>query len=102
METLDLVKELSTRPAEEIQYAFLQLMLKGKINHHDFNEAYIQFLEIEKKAAREEKYNILSLLGDFLIYKDKVEKATLDSALKALNDSKMFNMGSLNKKYNYD
>lgn len=44
MDTFALIKELSKKSKKEIKYSLLALMLDGKIDFLDLNEAYIKYL----------------------------------------------------------
>lgn len=106
MNTLDLIRELSKKPKQEIQYALLSLMLEGKIDFTDLNEAYVESLNIIKEDRLNQLIEAETCVLESFMYK-KGSKRERDMkhtqrCLYLLNQSKRFNIGDLNKKYDYN
>lgn len=106
MNTFELIEELSNKPKEEIRYALLALMLKGKIDFIDINSAYVNCL----KLGNEDKLNQLIEAESCVIesFYEKIggkreeDKKHTQRCLYFLNKSKRFNMDDFNKKYGYN
>lgn len=106
MNTFELINELSKKPKQEIQYALLSLMLQGKLDFIDLNEAYVKSLNMIK----EDRLNQLveaetCVLESFMCKKGNKQERDMkhtQRCLYLLNQSKRFNMDDLNKKYAYN
>lgn len=105
MNTFELIEELSKKPNEEIKYALLALILKGKIDFLDLNSAYVNCL----KLGNEDKLNQLieaetCVLESFMCKKSNINERDVkhtQRCLYLLNQSKRFIVDDLNKKYGY-
>lgn len=105
MNTFELLEELSQKSRDEIQYAILALMIKGKINFTDVNNAYVKFLEYERednelKLADANSCTLSLLTG--INKETNTNKPNIHWALHNLNESRQFNMQSLNEKFGYN
>lgn len=107
MNTVDLIDELVKKPNEEIKYALLALMLKGKIDFLDLNASYISYLKEvngDKEKQLDESDTCLMqmmFLGDRKKKFSEIENEILQRGLYRLNQSNRFNTSFLNKKFNY-
>lgn len=112
MDTFELLNELLKKTNEEIDYAILYLMIKGKLDSHRMFDLYMKYIEHNnndlKDRLTESNTNILDLILNLEKPKSK-KRSTVELADKAihrglynLNTSKQFNMQSLNEKFNYN
>ena len=112
MDTFELLNELLKKTNEEIDYAILYLMIKGKLDSHRMFDLYMKYIEHNnndlKDRLTESNTSILDLILNLAMSKSK-RKSTVELANKAihrglynLNTSGQFNMRSLNEKYNYN
>jgi len=112
MDTFELLNELLKKTNEEIDYAILYLMIKGKLDSHRMFDLYMKCIEHNnndlKDRLTESNTSILDLILNLAMSKSK-RKSTVELANKAihrglynLNTSGQFNMRSLNEKYNYN
>lgn len=112
MNIFELLNELLKKTNEEIDYAILYLMIKGKLDSHRMFDLYMKHIEHNnndlKDRLTESNTSILDLILNLAMPKSK-RKSTVDLANKAirrglynLNSSRLFNMQSLNEKYNYN
>ena len=106
--TFELIDELIKKPKEEILYALFRLMVKEKLSFDDLNRAYVKYLE----ATKEDMTNQL-IEAETCVMESFFDKKTKDKCKEAdynhtqrclylLNQSKRFNMGKTNEKYQYD
>jgi len=105
MTTIELLEELSKQPKEEIEYALLSLLIKKKFDFITLNEQYVKYLEMQNndKDLKLSDANTctLSLLLHFC-KENESNRKDIHWALYNLNESKQFNMKTLNKRFNYD
>ena len=112
MNTFELLNELLKKTNEEIDYVILELMIKGKLDSHKIFDLYMKCIEHNnndlKNRLTESNTSILDLIHNLVMPKSK-KKSTIDCANKAihrglynLNTSRLFNMQSLNEKFNYN
>ena len=112
MDTFELLNELLKKTNEEIDYAILYLMIKGKLDSHRVFNLYMKCIEHNnndlKDRLTESNTSILDLILNLEKPKSK-KRSTVELADKAirrglynLNSSRLFNMQSLNEKYNYN
>lgn len=106
MNTLELMKELSKKSNEEIRYCLLYLMIKRKIEFKDLSESYVSLLENKdddnKNKLIEAGTNILESLLYDKFNKKQCTQDSIQRRLYFLNKQEQFNMGDINKKFNYD
>lgn len=106
MNTFEIIELLAQKPKEEIKYSLLILMLKGKIDFIDINAAYVDCLE----RQNEDKLNQLiesetCVLESFHCKKSNKKDYDMkhtQRCLYLLNQSKRFQMQTLNEKYEYN
>jgi len=112
MDTFELLNELLKKTNEEIDYAILYLMIKGKLDSHRMFDLYMKCIEHNnddlKDSLTESNTSILDLILNLEKPKSKrnedvilADKA-IHRGLYNLNTSRQFNMQSLNEKYNYN
>jgi len=112
MNIFELLNELLKKTNEEIDYAILYLMIKGKLDSHRVFNLYMKCIEHNnndlKDRLTESNTSILDLILNLEKPKSK-KRLTVELADKAihrglynLNTSKQFNMQSLNEKFNYN
>ena len=112
MNIFELLNELLKKTNEEIDYAILYLMIKGKLDSHRMFDTYMKCIEHNNNDLQdrltESNTSILDLILNLVIPKSK-KKSTVELANKAihrglynLNSSRQFNMQSLNEKFNYN
>lgn len=106
MNTYELLKELSEKPKQEIEFALTSLMLQNKINYVSVSNSYVNYLN----TINEDRLNQLieaetCVLESFHHKKDNKkenDRKHTQRCLYLLNQSKRFNMSNLNEKYEYD
>lgn len=106
METFELLEKLIEKPKHEIKYALLALMLKDKIDFIDLNACYVEYLN----RIKEDRLNQLIEAETCVIEsfhhkkgnKNEDDRKHTQRCLYLLNQSRRFNMGKLNEKYDYD
>src|SRR5574344_1103182 len=107
MNTFELIDELTKKSTEEIKYALLTLMLKGKINFLDLNASYVDSL----KEINDEKESLL-IESDICVMQmmffaekkkklSKLENTIVQRGLYRINQSNRFNTKSINEKLHY-
>lgn len=112
MNTFELLNELLKKSNEEVDYAILELMINGKLDSHRMFDLYMKCIEHNnndlKDRLTESNTSILDLILNLEKPKSK-KRSTVELADKAirrglynLNSSRLFNMQSLNEKYNYN
>lgn len=102
----ELIEDLSKYDSKEIEFALECLMLSQKIDFIRLNNAYVRSLE----KIKEDNLNKLieaetCVLGSFIYKKGNKKEEDhkhTQRCLYLLNESKRFNMHSLNEKYSYD
>lgn len=106
--TFELIDELIKKPKEEILNALFMLMCKDKLSFDDLNRAYVKYLEATKNDMA---YQLIEaetcVIESFFNKKTKDKRKETDynhtqRCLYLLNQSKRFNMGKMNEKYQYD
>ena len=106
MNTLELIEELSNKEKEEIKYALLALMLKGKIDFLDLNLAYVNCLKLDSEDRLNQLIEAEICVLESFIDKTGGEKEGdikhTQRCLYLLNQSKRFKMDKLNEKYRYN
>lgn len=107
MNTFELIEKLADKPKNEIKYALMILMQKNKIDFLDLNAAYVNFLsELEEDRLNQlieaETCVMESLIYDKNNKKSKDNVSSIQRRLYLLNQSKRFNMGSMNSAFEYD
>lgn len=101
MNTSELLKQLSEKPKFEIEFALVELMLKNKIDFLSVNKSYVTYLEIINDDREKQLIEAETCLINHL-EPNRKDKSYLQRTLYLLNNSKRFNMESLNKKYKYN
>lgn len=107
MNTFELIENLAEKPNAEIKYALMILMQKKKIDFLDLNAAYVDYIS----GIEEDRLNQLieaetcvmeSLFYDKNNKKSKGNVSSIQRRLYLLNQSKRFNMDSMNSAFEYD
>lgn len=106
METFELLEKLSEKSKQEIEFALTFLMLKEKMDFVNVSNSYIACLE----QIKEDRLNQIieaetCVLESFIHKKDNKNEDNrkhTQRCLYLLNQSKRFNMKTLNEKYEYD
>lgn len=109
LNTYQLMEQLMKKPHNEVEYVILHLMLnkdkKNRISAHKILDLYMKSIEIEnedrKDRLAESNSCILDLLLNFKKETNENSKS-IHRALHDLNESRAFNMHSLNEKFGYD
>ncbi|MCQ2257870.1 MAG: hypothetical protein MJZ41_07755 [Bacteroidaceae bacterium] len=100
-----ILDKLLKMPKEYLHYALIKLMIEDKIDFIEMNKVYVEYLEMQNKdkALKLSDANscTLSLLMNFK-KENKHNHADIHWALYNLNESKQFQMDSLNEKFNYN
>lgn len=106
MNTFELIEELSNKPKEEIRYALLALMLKGKIDFIDLNASYVECLNAIKEDRLNQLIEAETCVLESFMYKKGVKNERdvkhTQRCLYLLNQSNRFQMNKLNEKYGYN
>lgn len=106
MNTFELIEELSNKSKEEIKYALLTLMLKGKFDFLDLNSAYVECLDSIKEDRLNKLIEAETCVLESFMYKKGVKNERdlkhTQRCLYLLNQSKRFQMDKLNEKYGYN
>lgn len=106
--TFELIDRLVEKPKEEIRYALLRLLINGKLNFIELNKAYVDYLELDAKDKMNQLIEAETcVLESFYDKKTKDKNKETDykhtqRCLYLMNQSKRFNMGKMNEKYQYD
>lgn len=109
MNTIEIIEKLADKPKEEIKYALMILMQMKKIDFLDLNlnAAYVDYIS----GIEEDRLNQLieaetcvmeSLFYDKNNKKSKGNVSSIQRRLYLLNQSKRFNMDSMNSVFEYD
>lgn len=104
-ELIELLERISTYPKEIVQYGLSYLMMQGKIDFTSLSKVYVEYLEASNKDKAEKLADANTCTMSLLTHIKKENKsnhAAIHWALHNLNESKMFQMGELNKKFSYD
>lgn len=113
MDTFQLIEELLTKPKAEIQYGLLTMLLEGKVDFIELSNQYVNCLKIQNEDNENKLIEAETCVIESFLDK-KVKNAESDKSkyknnykhtqrcLYLLNQSKRYNMGSLNEKYSYN
>lgn len=106
MKTYELLAELSKKTKEEIEIVLVSLMLTDKIDFMSVNTAYVQSLQYIKDDMLNRLIEAETCVLESFIY-DKMSKKkgcedSIQRRLYLLNESKRFNMASMNEQFSYD
>lgn len=106
MNVFEIIEELSKKPKDEIQYALLVSLLDNKIDFLDLNQSYIECLNRIKEDKLNQLVEAETCVCESLLYdkfpKKKAAQDSIQRRLYLMNQSKRFNMTSLNEKFSYD
>ena len=110
MNTFELTEELVKRPQEEVQYALLQMLINRKLDFETLNRTYVRYLEAKKEDLNNRLMEAETCVAESFHdrkTKDKSKHRGIDychtqRCLYLLNQSKRFQMQTLNEKYEYD
>ena len=107
MTTLEIIKELSKKDNQEIEYVLSFLMQLGKIDFLRLNGAYVKFLEDSKKRDLSKLIEAEVCVAESLLYdkpsiKDPQTEISVQRRLYLLNQSNRFQIDDLNEKFGYD
>jgi len=109
LDTYQLMEQLMRKSKDEVENVILHLMLNPdktkRIDSHRILDLYMKSIEIQimdiKDRLTESNSCILDLLLNFKKETENNSKS-IHRALHDLNESRQFNMKSLNEKYGYD
>lgn len=105
-QTLKLLEQLCKLPKEDIEYAMTLLLAQGKLDFVTINSAYVKYLELVNKDNKlklaDANTCTMSLLSQVVKKKNSHNYAAIHWALHNLNESKQFQMDTLNEKFGYD
>lgn len=106
MNTFEIIEELSKKSKDEIKYALLSLLLTDKIDYVDLSVAYVECLNSIKEDRLNQLVEAETCVCESLLYdkfpKKKAVQDSIQRRLYLMNQSKRFNMTSLNEKFSYD
>lgn len=106
MNTFELLEQLSKKPKNEVECGLLVLMMQSKIDFLSVQQAYVQYLEKLKERNLCQQIEAETCVMESLMYsrkpKNEQEEISVQRRLYLLNQSKRFQMGRLNEKFNYD
>lgn len=106
METFELLEKLSEKSKQEIEFSLTVLMLKEKIDFVNVSNSYVACLEQIKEDRLNQIIEAETCVLESFMHKkgNKREdnRKHTQRCLYLLNQSKRFNMGKLNEKYEYD
>lgn len=106
METFGLLEKLSEKSKQEIEFALTVLMLKEKIDFVNVSNAYVSCLEQIKEDRLnqiiEDETCVLESFMHKKYNKNEDNRKHKKRCLYFLNQSRRFNMGKMNEKYEYD
>lgn len=106
MNVFEIIEELSKKSKDEIQYALLSLLLTDKIDFVDLSVAYVECLNRVKEDRLDQLIEAETCVCESLLYdkfpKKKAVQDSIQRRLYLMNQSKRFNMTSLNEKFSYD
>lgn len=101
MTTIDLLTELCKKSNVEIEFVLLNLMANEKLDFIRLNNAYVQYLNDSKNDEMNKLIEAETCVMSQLIY-GKKDNNTNQRCLYLLNQSKRFQMDSLNEKFDYN
>lgn len=101
MSTYELIEQLAQKPKQEIKYALLALMRKGKIDFLDLNQAYVAMLE---HVSEDQNNKLIEAETCVLLsfFNENSDNQYTQRRLYLLNQSKRFNVDEINGVFNYD
>lgn len=106
MNVFEIIEELSKKSKDEIKYALLSLLLTDKIDFVDLSVAYVECLNRVKEDRLDQLIEAETCVCESLLYdkfpKKKAAQDSIQRRLYLMNQSKRFNMTSLNEKFSYD
>lgn len=106
MNVFEIIEELSKKSKDEIKYALLSLLLTDKIDFVDLSVAYVECLNRVKEDRLDQLIEAETCVCESLLYdkfpKKKAAQDSIQRRLYLMNQSKRFNMASLNEKFSYD
>lgn len=109
LDTYQLMEQLMRKPKDEVEYVILHLMLNPdksrRIDSHRILDLYMKSIEIRNMDMKDRLTESNSCILDLLLnFKKETENnsKSIHRALHDLNESRQFNMKSLNEKYRYD
>ena len=104
--TFDLINELTQRTPDELEYAIFILLVQKKIDYKQISDNYVKALELWNKDKEKQFSEACVCVLESFLRKRKndtdFDKKAIQRALYLLNQSKQFNMKTLNEKYNYN
>ena len=104
--TFDLINELTQRTPDELEYAIFILLVQKKIDYKQISDNYVKALELWNKDKEKQFSEACVCVLESFSRKRKndtdFDKKAIQRALYLLNQSKQFNMKTLNEKYNYN
>ena len=101
----DLLEELSNRSKDEINYGILLLLIQGKIDYKTVSERYVDYLEYQNDDFLEKLIDCETCILEgfhYTTHDNKKNRPHINRSLYILNQSKRFQMNTLNEKYNYN
>lgn len=106
MTTPEIIKELSKKDPNEIEFCLSILLQAKKIDFLRLQGAYVKYLEESRdkdlsKIIEAETCVAESLLYDKIQMEDKQTEISVQRRLYLLNQSRRFQMDELNKKFGY-
>lgn len=106
METFELLEKLSEKSKQEIEFALTVLMLKEKIDFVNVSNSYVACLEQIKEDRLNQIIEAETCVLESFHYKkgnkNEDDRKHTQRCLYLLNQSRRFNMGKMNEKYEYD
>lgn len=106
METFELLEELSKKSRKEIEFALTTLMLKEKIDFVNVSNSYVACLEQIKEDRLNQIIEAETCVLESFMHKkgnkNEDDRKHTQRCLYLLNQSRRFNMGKMNEKYEYD
>lgn len=105
-QTLKLLDQLSKLPKEDIEYAMTLLLTQNKLDFVTINSAYVKYLELKDKDNKlklaDANTCTMALLNEVNKKKSQHNYTAIHWALYNLNESKQFQMTTLNEKFGYN
>ena len=106
MDVFQIIELLSKKDKDEIEYALTSLMLKDKIDFINVLNAYVKALKHRSDDRLHQLIEAETCVMEGFINniggKTDADQNATQRCLYLLNQSKSFNMQSLNKKFKYD
>ena len=104
--TFDLIAELAQRSPDELEYSIFILLVQKKIDYKQISDRYVKALEAWNKDKENQFSEACVCVLESFSRKRKndtdFDKKAIQRALYLLNQSKQFNMKTLNEKYGYN